>query len=201
MGLAKTFLAIGIAIVLAVFVGYALWVILPPPDPNMNSDCYNMNKCYVLEQKECDPYFNETNPSYPLEKPRPVPQDGDCYARVQQNPEYKECNARQQKCEEDYLVSSGQYQHAKINFYLLLALGLAAIVVGIYIKKEGVGSGFIGGGILVILWVLPYTHIYWTNFNKYIKLFALGVVLAVLIYLGYKKFDLSKQNEEKRNKK
>ena len=69
-------------------------------------------------------------------------------------------------------------------------IGLAAIIGGMSLKKlEGIGSGLLGGGILVVLWSLGYSWRYWSEFNEYVKLALLGLVLAVLIYFGYKKIE------------
>ncbi|MEK6950505.1 MAG: hypothetical protein AABX13_02170 [Nanoarchaeota archaeon] len=71
-----------------------------------------------------------------------------------------------------------------------MIISIAAIVSGTYYRKlEGIGSGFIGGGVLVILWSLMYTWSYWLTWPKYIKVIALGMVLALLIYLGYTRIE------------
>lgn len=120
---------------------------------------------------------------------RPLPVDENCYDEVYNSKEYTECMHAQDECQEAALVSSPRYSYARNCFFILIVIGLAAIIGGVLISVEGVGSGLIGGGVLTILWVLPYTHDYWMNSSKYLKLFVLGIVLVVLIYLGYKKVE------------
>jgi hypothetical protein len=131
MRLAKTFLAIGIAVIFAVFIGYGLYVIYEHPK---YGDCYG----------------------------------ADCY--------------------EDF--GTRQYEYYRNSFFILIIIGTIALVAGILLSKmEGIGSGLMGGGILVILWSLAHTWEYWSSFNKYLKLGALGIVLIILIYLGYRKLE------------
>jgi len=132
MRLAKTFLAIGIAVIFAVFIGYGLYVIYEPPK---YGDCYG---------------------------------ELDCYRNLE----------------------TRQHEYSRNSFFILIIIGTITLVAGILLSKmEGIGSGLMGGGILVILWSLAHTWEYWSTFNKYVKLIVLGVVLVILIYLGYKKLE------------
>jgi len=178
MGLAKTFLAIGIAVIFAVFVSYALYVIYEPP----KDYSYGSNACYKIyncEQQiiDCQRQFNYSDYQ-------------DCYLNVTQSTQYKTCQELYSKCNEEFQKKTPQYIYSRNSFYILIAIGIIAIITGILLTGlEGIGSGLMGGGILVVLWSLFYTYQYWSILNKYIKLIALGVVLAILIYLGYKKLE------------
>jgi len=158
MGLAKTFLAIGISVILAVFVGYALYVLYESPAYNYTYDaggCSTTYKCYDLAGNE-----------------------------------YATCQESYRTCVEEYEKQTPRYAHARNSFYILIILGIAAIVSGIFLNKlEGVAGGLIGGGVLIVLWSLIYSSDYWYTLNKYLKLVALGIVLVILIYLGYKKIE------------
>ena len=69
-------------------------------------------------------------------------------------------------------------------------IGLLAVLAGSFIIPiEGVSSGLIGGGILLLLWDVAYTWQYWLHLNKYLRLTTLGIVLIVLFYLAYKRFE------------
>ncbi len=184
MGLAKTFLAIGIAIIFAVFVSYALHVIYEPP----TNDSYGGNKCYTefnCQQKiyDCQGQYNYTSPNY-------TQNYNNCYTIITQSEEYKNCQEQFTKCSEDAQKHSARYVHSRNSFYILMVIGIIAIITGILLTGlEGIGSGLMGGGILVVLWSLVYTWQYWFTLNKYVKLVALGIVLIILIYLGYKKLE------------
>lgn len=163
MGLAKTFLAIGIAVLFVVFVAYALTVIYPSPSNAFEEYISNHGACNT--QYRCTSgSTNDTN-----------------------------CAESRERCLEEKYRQSGLYAHDRNSFYILLAIGLLSVVTGIFLTNlEGIGSGLIGGGILTILWSLIYTWRYWFALGKYVKLIALGIILVVLIYLGYKKLDKKK---------
>ena len=188
MGLAKTFLAIGIAVLLAVFIGYGLYTLYPSPQYGYvdTSSCLSQYVCQNLTAK-CDTSNSVANDS--TIKAIPAPYNDACYQQVYASAQYQKCMTDQQKCTDTLNQSSENYFHARNSFYILIVLGILAIIAGALITKEGIGSGFIGGGILIVLWSLPYTSDYWTTLNKFLKLAAVGVVLILLIYLGYKKIE------------
>jgi hypothetical protein len=180
MGLAKTFLAIGIAIIFAVFVSYGLHVIYEPPKDYSygSNDCYKTYNCQQ-QISDCQKQYNYSDTGYQ-----------DCYSSVTQSTQYKTCQELYTKCNEEFQKKTPQYIHSRNSFYILLVIGIITIIAGILLTSlEGIGSGLMGGGILVVLWSLIYTRQYWFTLNKYIKLIALGIVLAILIYLGYKKLE------------
>jgi len=180
MGLKKTVLAIGIAIVLTLFISYGLYVFYEPPKGDYGQDCHEKFKCYELS--DCaKPVENST---------QPIPADPFCHEKLYDSKEYQECEEKIDECRDDALLISPQYSHARFNFFALLIFAALVMIVGVYLKHfEGIGSGFIGSGVLLVLWSLPYTNLYWFNWNKYVKLAALGVILVLLLYLGYKKLD------------
>jgi hypothetical protein len=71
----------------------------------------------------------------------------------------------------------------------LFIIALAAIIAGILLRLESISAGFITGGVLIMMWSLIYTAEYWLQWNKYVKLTALGIVLVILVYLGYRKIE------------
>ncbi len=180
MGLAKTFLAVGIAVIFAVFVSYALHVIYEPPKEysSISNDCYKTYNCQQ-QVNTCRQQYNYSDEGYQ-----------DCYSTVTQSAEYKTCQELYSKCVEDSTKKTPRYIHSRNSFYILIIIGIIAIVVGLLLTKfEGIGSGIMGGGVLIVLWSLAYTWQYWYTLNKYIKLVALGIVLIILIFLGYKKLE------------
>lgn len=180
MGIAKTFLAIGIAVIYVIFVAYGLTVFYEAPviDYNIYEQCYKATAC--------DDYFSECKAQIIENK---TFEDPDCWSNVSQTEEYKACIESQDKCIQDLNENSDSYKYYRNSFYILIAIGLISMIAGMFIKLEGIGSGIMGGGILVVVWSLMYTASYWLTLSKYFRLFALGVVLAVLIYFGYKKLE------------
>lgn len=165
MSLAKLFLAIGISLIFAVFVSYALYALYEPP---VYPNCYKLTeKCQQLSDPASTKCFNE----------------------VQQSSEYQTCDQQFQQL---------SYQYARNSFYVLFILGIAAVITGIFLTSlEGIGSGLIGGGVLVIIWSLFYSSQYWFTLSKYVKIVALGIVLILLIYLGYIKIENKSKSKKK----
>lgn len=65
-------------------------------------------------------------------------------------------------------------------------IGIAVIVIGAVLKLTSVSSGLFGGGVLTIIYG---TMNYWSELADWARFIILGVALAVLIYLGYRKFN------------
>lgn len=186
----KTFLAIAISIVFAVFIGYALFTFYEPPNRDWQGGvCWKNFDCERIGMSpEC---LNATLSGYGGEKTVPVvaPVPMNCVVAYD-SAEYKTCIDNRQKCDDEYQKTTVRFKMVRNSFIVLVIIGLISIIFGMFLSSlEGIGSGFIGGGVLVIIWSLIYTAEYWTTLNKYMKLFALGLVLAVLIYFGYKRLD------------
>ena len=153
MNIGKTFLAIGIAIVLTIFVAYGISV--------------------IYERPVCDCHL-------PTATERPA----DYY----QSSEYQQCNSA---CRVSSRISSRIWEVN--NVIILGAIGLIAIILGFFlINVESIGSGILGGGILLIIYnVLRY----WGSLNKYLRLGLLAVALIILIGFGYWIFERKKDKK------
>ena len=173
MELAKTFLAIGIAIIFTVFIGYLVNTLYEAPE---------------YQYQEESPYAH-CNEKY-----------SNCYSL--EGKEAWECREANKKCTEEVRKTTPQHKHQRNTFYILTIIGIITIIVGISLTSlEGIGSGLIGGGILTTLWSLMYTYSYWLGFNKYVKLIVLAIVLFILIYLGYKKIENRKDHKSPKRKR
>lgn len=181
MGLAKTFLAIGIAIIFALFIGYGLHIVYEVPKYD-----------YTIGGNECSIQYNcQKQIQLCQERHKPSDQEyQNCWSKVRESQAYKVCLELRDKCNEEYQKQTPRYKHARNTFFILAVIGVIAIIVGVLLTSlEGIGSGFMGGGILIIIYALFRTWEYWFKLNKYAKLGILAVVLIILIYLGYKKLE------------
>jgi len=180
MNLARTSLAIAIAIILAVFIAYAVYVFYEPPKNE-----YTSSKCY--EKHNCQKLINDCQDERYRDD---LSNSQDCYSEIRQTEEYKKCTEEKEECEETFQKQTARYKHSRNSFIILVIIGAGAIIGGIFLSHlAGIGSGFVGGGILIILWSILYTWTYWYRQNKYLKLVSLAVVLGILIYLGYRKIE------------
>ncbi|MBI2176220.1 hypothetical protein HYU40_02620 [Candidatus Woesearchaeota archaeon] len=78
-------------------------------------------------------------------------------------------------------------------FVILVVFGVIAIMAGIVVKAEAVANGFLFGGVLSII-IAAIRN--WGQLQDVFKFVILGVVLALLIWIGYKKSGLSGNKSE-----
>lgn len=163
----KGVLIIAIALVLAFFVGYGIEVFNPTPDNPYERDFYN----YQTEEKclEANGEWTKERIPRPIEKPvgDETVIEGFC------NPPYKKLELERSK-------------HDKIVFITAVIIGLFSVILGVVLKKDAVSTGIVIGGVLLILYG---TIRYWRHADNILKFVLLGIALATLIWLGYKKID------------
>jgi len=163
-------LGISIAIVLALFIGYGIDTFYDEPD----------FEDYCDEKRETIDISNEDDclalggqwTSIPTEKKLEsnLTKEGYCDAAY--------------TCRKEY--DSAREIYNRNVFIITVILGLISLIIGgIKLKLASVSSGIMGGGALMIIYG---TLRYWGNLAKIGRLFILGLVLAVLIWIGYKKF-------------
>ncbi len=88
------------------------------------------------------------------------------------------------KCMDAY--NSAENQYALDSFVLEIGLGLLAIVIGILpIGSSIVSAGFAYGGVLTFIVAAAQ---YWGNADNLLRLGMLIIALAILIYIGIKRF-------------
>jgi hypothetical protein len=199
MRLAKLFLSIGIAVVFVVFIAYGLYVVYEPPERNMYYGAPDESGCD--EQLNCRAMLDDCRPEkQPLPEgvfveERVVPPDTEDCKKIYNSQEYKQCQDSLKKCKDTWKVTAPKTIHARNSMWVLAIIGIGTILGSMYfVSAEAISSGLLGGGVLTLLWMLIYTAEYWVDYtSKYLKLGVLGIVLIILMYVGYKKI-------EKRNK-
>jgi len=75
-------------------------------------------------------------------------------------------------------------------FFILIPISLILIIIGIYLTLDAIGSGFILGGILTIIYA---TIRIFGDLSKIMRVILLGVELALVIWLGYKRIEKGKK--------
>jgi len=91
-------------------------------------------------------------------------------------------------CDYDYACRS-EYEslmedHGMISFIVLILLGLAAVIGGVFIKVLSASSGLMAGGIITVIFS---SMAFWRYVQGYLRIIFLGMVLAVLFTIAYKK--------------
>ncbi len=69
-------------------------------------------------------------------------------------------------------------------FFVLVVIGVAALIGGLLVSLQSVGTGFLFGGIISII---IGTIRNWSNLTDVIRFLLLGLILLILIFVGYKK--------------
>ncbi len=93
-----------------------------------------------------------------------------------------EYQVKSNECNDKFELAMEKYQ--KPRFIFLATAGIIAIIIGgLIISIEGIGIGVLMGGVFS---VISGTAGYWRQLGEYVKVFMLGAVLVVLIWVGVK---------------
>lgn len=168
-------LAIGIAIILSLFIGYGISTFYKEPRYDMYC-----TKPYVqyLSRETCE--ANEGKWYDPGEEgARPMPvEEGELKGWC--DPNYT-CNEKYEDYRENY---------NRNVFVITLIIGIIVLITSLVLNKEAVSAGLMGGAILTMIYG---TLRYWGRAPDVLRFVILGIVLFVLIWVGYKK--LSPRNK------
>jgi len=180
----KIAVSLGIVIVLNLLFNIAVATFYN--SPKYEDFCREEQRRYYDNKQACEQVGGEwgayidgpPGPYYLRSVPAKAPIDGD---EVSDAPkEY--CNPAK-TCQKDY--DSARNLYNRNVFIVLVSLGAISIILSIFfIQVRAVSSGFLFGGLLSIL---IGTTRYWSNMNEYLRLIVLMIVLAGLVWVGYKK--------------
>jgi len=190
----KKVLTFAIAIILVLFVGFGIEAFYDSPD---RSDfCDDINNRMINTKESCE----ENNGTWnSFDESRKVALRGDqliCTKGVESDTGEFNLNCKNQeqatfdngycdnyKCYEEY--DSVRDSYNRDVFIICAVIGLIVIFVGgIKLNKESVGSGVLAGGILTVIYG---TIRYWEGLGEIMRFILLGLILGLLIWIGYKK--------------
>lgn len=86
------------------------------------------------------------------------------------------------KCNKEYETAGDKYK--LVVFTVAVIAGLIAVSVGIILSLPSVSVGLMVGGAFLMFYG---TVIYWSNLTNWLRTIVLASILAILIWLGYKK--------------
>ncbi|MBI5398851.1 hypothetical protein HZB03_05295 [Candidatus Woesearchaeota archaeon] len=82
---------------------------------------------------------------------------------------------------------------------ILLITGMLSLITSLFIVSvSSVAYGFSFGGIVLIFIAIVK---YWTELQDFMRFIILGLILAVLVWLGYKKLDSRKEEQNSKKHK
>jgi hypothetical protein len=87
--------------------------------------------------------------------------------------------------------NTAQQTYNRNLFFILLPIGLAIVIVGIYLVVDYLGAGLMFAGLIVMFYA---TFRYFSDMSKVLRALVILVELLVIMWIGYKKI------EENRNK-
>lgn len=187
-------LGIGIALVLAFVIGFGVETFYKSPE--YEDFCsYDRNPKIIETEESCLAQDGEWTAYEDLDSVKlknnefictKISDDGEevsltCRDSPSEQPSgycdlYSRCQKEYQEAEEPY---------ARNSFIIIIILGLSAVIIGAYLKLQSVSAGIMGGGVLVMLYAAIR---FWRNLDEYLRFTILVITLAVLIWIGYKKF-------------
>lgn len=89
----------------------------------------------------------------------------------------------QATCRKEHRAAINPYN--RNVFTILVVLGAVSVALGIFFSAvSAISSGFLYGGLLSF--IIGTTR-YWSDMNEYLRFIILGIVLAALVWVGWRK--------------
>ena len=190
-------LAIAIAIVFVFFVGFGIATFYK--SPKYENFCVQKEFKETFTKEKCEAQSGKWT-SYDRGNdrgmPKPIVMENQLLCtkiveigkNVTLNCETKEQLEQSGYCDADfYCRENFQKSLEKYNrnvFIVSTGIGIIILIVGFALGMASVSAGLMGGGVLTILYGVVR---YWTDLPDYGRFIILGITLAILIWLGYKR--------------
>lgn len=178
-GLKKVSLTIGIAVLFALFIGFAIDAFYAGQDYNdfcTNQGRYEKPYPAQLDTSKC-PAVNYNDPIY-----------DECtsdvgYVAYENDDKGCQINPYCETCGVEYDAENKVY--SRNLFFITAVIGIIAILVGlVYVNLEAIASGFMFGGILILIYG---TARVFGDLSKVMRVVVLFIELVILVYIGIKK--------------
>jgi len=167
-------LMLGIVIILNIFFNVIIAIVYPAPE--YDKYCPQVNVT-ATDTVSCDAQGGVWNAYVP----GPSDASGPSVTKPMSPTGYCDMYA---KCQKPYQVVSDQ--HALYAFVLMVGLGIVAFVIGLIpLGSSIVSSGLSYGGVLAFIIASIQ---YWGSAGNWIRLAISAVGLAVLLYIGWRRF-------------
>ena len=187
-------LAVGIAIVSVLFISFGISTFYTTPQ--YGDFCGEREKFVdVITQQDCDELGGKWNPR-DIARPLPLIENNQLLCtKISEKDDAVTLNCQSQEqiknqgyCDRDFYCRQQFDDTREIYnrnvFIVATGIGIIILIVGFALKLASVSSGLMGGGILTIIYG---TIRYWSDLPDFGRFIILGLTLAILIWLGYKK--------------
>lgn len=121
----------------------------------------------------------------PQPKEEPFYQYQDYQQRYEEASPEQKTAMREEKNQRETKKEAAQKCFQKWLFIVALPLGIAGVIIGSNIAIQSVGAGLMFGGVFAVTDGYCY---YWSELADWLKFFSLAISLAILIFIGYRKF-------------
>jgi hypothetical protein len=106
---------------------------------------------------------------------------------------WEEENRAEEKKHQEDLDTIDKATQPFFRAFILVAtpLGIAAMLIGSYLKFRSVGTGLVLGGIISV--TNAYSD-YWNHLDDWLRYVSLILGLCLLIFIGYRQFIAARSN-------
>ncbi|MBI2650947.1 hypothetical protein HYX01_00565 [Candidatus Woesearchaeota archaeon] len=198
----QVLLAIAISIVFVFFVGFGIASFYK--EPKYENFCEEKGFVNIKTKEVCEAnkgkWTSNIEKVHPFEKPALVEDKvaiNNEYLCVKineigQNITFK-CQTKKEMEEAGYCdlysycrkeFENAREKYNRNVFIVATGIGIIALIIGFALRLASVSSGLMGGAILTIIYG---TIRYWTDLPDYGRFIILGIVLFILLWLGYKR--------------
>src|SRR6185369_7009050 len=165
----KWALILSIAIVINLFVTYVVQVLYPMPDFTKFCPEKQVNRVIDTEE-QCVSVGGQWNENDMKGSPTAPQPDGFCDATF--------------TCQKQFTESTSMYN--RNVFVVFIVAGIALLLGSVFLSgAEAVSLGLSFGGVLALI---VGSVRYWSDMNDFLRVILLGIALAGLIYVAWKKF-------------
>jgi hypothetical protein len=198
----EAILGTSIAILFVIFVGVGINLIYK--EPQYNNFCDESRSSRLISTRAaCEADNGRWNPTAMEKVPSPAADDyeylctktGAANSNGQstfscisyKNPDQGYCDVSYY-CSQKYSNATSLYNR---NVFIISGIiGIIVIIIGAVLQLTSVSAGLLGGGVLTIIYG---TVRYWSMLADWGRFIIIGIALALLIYIGYRKFSPGKK--------
>lgn len=181
MEIKKVSLTIGIAVLFALFIGFAIDAFYAGPE--YNDFC--KSKSYPYPEK---PYPTQVD----ITKCQQLNYKDSIYTSCTQDIGYVAYDIDEKGCQINPYCETCQVKFDAANkiysrnlFFIAAVIGIIAIIAGlVYVKLDAIASGFMFGGILLLIYG---TIRVFGDLSRIMRVIVLFIELVLLVYIGIKK--------------
>lgn len=104
---------------------------------------------------------------------------------------YESCDM----CSKEF--NTAQQTYNRNIFFILLPVGLAVVIIGIFLLVDYIGAGLMFAGLIIMFYA---TFRYFSDMSKVLRALVILAELLIILWIGYKKIEENRNNRDDKNK-